>query len=225
MSANMKNFRCLLLSASLLPLCCPVHALQAADQPADAEQVSEDMISNVDVLIGQITAKLESDKPVTQADLDSVFNDSFFSRSDDPIRDIELVQERVKAKLTDRQKQFDASYGAWISSRIYASDLNPEVLSDPDHVTVSLKIPQAVEDTIRINVDRGRVKLNYEQKEAGHAEKYGVSAPPVTVRRQRVMQLPEGANPAKYKVLASAGKVSIVFDRLNKGTDKPEASK
>jgi len=40
-----------------------------------------------------------------------------------------------------------------------------------------------------------------------------------------VLAVPKGANPARYKVSAYKGGVSIIFDRLKKGKKRTEASK
>ena len=197
-------------------------AARAGDQPAenvDAEQLSRDMIKNLDALIGQISNKLESDRPVTSKDLDSVFPDSSFSNSDDPIRDIELAQKRINEKLgSQNNKKFNDSYGKWASRKLSAADLKPEVVSDDDYVTVNLKTPQDAEEAMKVDVAGSRIKMNYEQQETRPQLQpdgsMGQSS--FTRRRQRVMSVPKGANPASYKVKTGKGTVSIIFDRLKK---------
>jgi len=197
-------------------------AARAGDQPAgnvDAEQLSKDMIKNLDSLIGQISNKLESDKPVTSQDLDSMFPESFFTDSDDPIRDIELAQKRINEKLGSRNsKKFNDSCGKWASKKLSAADLKPEVVSDEDFVTVNLKTPQDAEESMKVNVAGSRIKMNYEQRETRQQlQPDGSMAPSAfTRRRQRIMAVPKGANPASYKVKAGKGTVSIIFDRLKK---------
>lgn len=197
-------------------------AARAGDQPADnvdAEQLSKDMIKNLDSLIGQISNKLESDKPVTSKDLDSVFPDTFFANSDDPIRDIELAQKRINEKLGSRDsKKFNDSYGKWASKKLSAADLKPEVVSDEDFVTVNLKTPEEAADSMKIDIAGNSIKMNYEQRETRQQlQPDGSMAPSsFTRRRRRVIAVPKGANPASYRVKSAKGTVSIIFDRLKK---------
>jgi HSP20 family molecular chaperone IbpA len=177
------------------------------------------MIKNLDTLIVQITDKLESNKPVTSKDLDSVFPDSFFSNSEDPIRDIELAQKRIDEKLGNRNSnKFNDSYGKWAAKKLSAADLKPEVVSDEDHVTVNLKTPEDAKESMKVDVAGSRIKMNYEQQETRQQLQPDGSTAPAsfTRRRQRIMAVPKGANPASYKVKAGKGTVSIIFDRLKK---------
>lgn len=198
---------------------CPASRAGEADAAADSEQLSQDMIKNLDTLIGQISNKLESDRPVTSKDLDAIFPDSFFAGSDDPIRDIELAQKRIDAKLGgESSKKFNDSYGKWASKKLSAADLKPKVVSDEEHVTVNLSTPKDAEESMKVDVAGGRIKMNYEQQETRqHLQPDGsMTSSAFTRRRQRVMQVPKGADPASYKVKAGKGTVSIIFDRLKK---------
>jgi hypothetical protein len=60
--------------------------------------------------------------------------------------------------------------------------------------------------------------MNYEQQETRQQlQPDGSMAPAAfTRRRQRIMAVPKGANPASYKVKTDKGTVSIIFDRLKK---------
>lgn len=210
----------------LLTLACPSRAGDQPEQAVDAEQLSQDMIKNIDGLIGQINGKLQSDKPVTEEDFDSIFGESFFSGSQDPIRDIELAQKRINDKL-GAHKQVSDSYGKWMQKKLSAADLNPEVVPDDEHITVNLKTPENAADSMKINIADSRIKLNYAQVETRQELKSDgtVESASFTRRRSRVLAVPRGANPAKYKVNSHKGGVSIVFDRLKKAKKNAGASK
>jgi len=201
-------------------------AAAATDAGPDPEQLSQDLIKNVDSWIGRINTKLQSDKPVGSEDFDSFFDDSFFSGSDDPIRDIELVQKKINSKLGKKQKNFDASYGKWVSDKMSAADLSPELISDDEHITVNLKNPQPESGSMKVKVDGKRIKINYsrEEKRQKAGPDGGLSSSSFTKRYQRIMAVPKGANPDKYQVRASKGLLSIIFDRT-KGGKHTEASK
>ena len=195
-------------------------------QDADSEQLSQDMITAVDSWLGQINSTQQPDKQVSPEDFDSIFDDSFFSGSEDPIREIELAQKKMNLKLGPKQKDFDASYGKWLSDKMSPADLDPEVVSGRKHITVNLKNPPADSGSMKVKTDMKRIKINYvrEGKRQVTNPDGSVSTSSVMKRKQCVMAVPKDANPAKYKVRASKGSVSIIFDRLKKG-DRTEASK
>lgn len=215
-------FPCLAILISLTAAPAPA----ARDEAADPEQLSQDLIKNVDGWIGQINTKLQSDKPVGSEDFDSFFNDSFFSGSDDPIRDIELVQKKINSKLGEKQKNFDASYGKWVSDKMSAADLSPEVVSDDKHITVNLKNQQGQSGSMKVKVDGKRIKISYLRKEKRQKTNPDGSLSPSSFmkRNQRIMAVPAGADPDRYKVRSSKSSVSVIFDRT-KGGKHTEASK
>jgi len=218
--------RYLLSVALLLAFASPSRAENQPDQAVDAEQLSQDLIKNIDGWIGQVNGKLQSEKPVTDADLDSIFGDSILEGSEDPVRDMELAQKRINAKLGDH-KQLNDTYGKWMKKRLSPADLSPEVVPDEDHITVKLKTPESAADSMKINIDHSRIKLNYAQQETRQDLKSDgtVENSTFTRRRSRVLAVPRGANPASYKVSSYKGGVSIIFDRLKKGRKNTEASK
>lgn len=211
--------------AFLLFLSAPA-ARAEQEAAADSEELGQDLIKNIDAWLGQVNGKLQSDKPVSAEDLDSIFNESFFSASEDPIKDLELAQKKIGAKLGEKRKDFDASYGKWVSGKLSPADLNPAVVSDDEHITVNLRNPQAGSGSMKVKIDGRRIKINYareEQRQVTNSDG-SVSSSSFTKRSQRVMAVPEGADPDKYRVRAYKGAVSIIFDR-KKGKKNTEASK
>ena len=219
----MSNSSCVL--AFLLFLPAPA-ARAEGEAAADSEELGQDLIKNIDAWIGQVNGKLQSDKPVSAEDFDSIFNESFFSASEDPIKDLELAQKKIGPKLGEKQKDFDASYGKWVSGKLSPADLNPEVVSDDEHITVKLMNPQADSGSMKVKIDARRIKINYAREEKRQVTNPdgSVSSSSFTKRNQRVMAVPKGADPDKYRVRASKGSVSIIFDR-KKGKKNTEASK
>ena len=221
--------RYLLVLSVFLSVSAPSFAEDAAEPAADSEQLSKDLLKNVDDWIGQVNTKLQSDKPVTSEDFDSVFNEAFFSGSEDPIRDIELAQKRINEKLGVANKSIDAPYNKWVQKKLSAADLSPQVVSDEDHVTLNLKTPESAADSMKITIDKSRIKLNYNKRETRQdlQPDGSVTSSSFMRRNQRMMAVPKGANTAKYKIKTSKGTVSIIFDRLrkNRRASRQEASK
>lgn len=213
------------LLAALLAF-CPAARAQETAQP-DAEQIGQDMIKNLDSLIGRIADKLESDKPVTGDDFDSIFGDSFFSSSSDPIGDLEKVQSRVNARLGDKKGKFEEPYSKWMGGKMSAADLKPEVVRDDEHVTVNLDAPRDAAEAMKVDIAGNLIKMSYSRQESRRVTNPdgSVSSSSFTRTQRRAMPVPKGANPARYRVSAEGGKVSIIFDKFKKGSKKTEAAK
>ncbi|MDO8805400.1 MAG: hypothetical protein Q7R35_13340 [Elusimicrobiota bacterium] len=210
----------LLLSLTAAP------ATAGQETDADSERLSQDLITAVDSWLGRINNAQQPDKQVSPVDFDSIFDDSFFSGSDDPIRDIELVQKKMNLKLGPKQKDFDASYGKWVADKMSPADLSPEVSSDRKHITVNLMNPPAESGSLKVKTDTKRIKIDYlrEEKRQVTNPDGSISTSSVMKRKQCVMAVPKDADPAKYKVRVSKGSASIIFDRLKKAR-RTEVSK
>ncbi len=204
----------------------PAAAQDAAEGGADAERLSRDMISDVDGWIGRVNEKIQSDKPVTDEDFDSVFGESFFSESPDPERDIELARERMSEKLGDH-KQFNDSYGKWVERKLSPADLDPEVVRGRRHIAVNLKTPGLPPESLKVTVARGRIRVSYPQTMTRRdLQPDGtVKTSSSTFRRYHAMEVPAEADPARYQLRQRKGGVSVIFDRLKKGRKSTEATK
>ncbi len=220
----MRTFR--VTAALLAALAAAPLAAQENSQP-DAEQIGQDMIKNLDAMIGRIADKLESDKPVTGADFDSIFGESFFTSSQDPIGDLEKVQSRVNARLGDKKAKFEEPYSKWVGGKMSAADLKPEVVRDDEHVTVNLDAPRDAAEAMKVDIAGNLIKMSYTRQEnRSVANPDGsVSSSSFARTQRRAMAVPKGANPASYRVAAEGGRVSIIFDRIRKGKTKTEAAK
>ncbi len=185
-----------------------------------------DVISGVDGMIGKLNERLDSDKPLTPGDLDTVFDEAFFSASDDPVRDMDAVSSKVSAKLADKER-FDKPYASWADAKLYPAEFSPAVSSDAAHITVTLTEPASTVGEVQVNVARGRIRIYYERQEVSSASSAdgGESYASAARGQHRAMPVPKGANPAKHKVLKDDGTISVIFDRLKKGGKQTEASK
>lgn len=171
-----------------------------------------DVISGVDGMIGKLNERLDSDKPLTPGDLDTVFDEAFFSASDDPVRDMDAVSSKVSAKLADKER-FDKPYASWADAKLYPAEFSPAVSSDAAHVTVTLTEPADAVGEPQVNVARGRIKIYYERKTAEAVK-----------GQHRAMPVPKGADQARYELKREDRIIAIVFARLKKA-GRTEASK
>ncbi len=191
----------LFLSASPAPA--------AQEEAADAGQPGQDLIKNVDSWLGRMNEKLRSDEPVESGDFDSLFGESFFSDTEDPLENIELAREKLEPKLGPKRKDFDK----WVDGKLSPADLKPEVVPGERHITVKFTLPPGC-GPVKVKMDPRRIKLYFAGGKKGGPKK----------RSQRVMPVPEGADPDKYRVKSGKGTLSIIFSR-RKGSEHMEASK
>jgi hypothetical protein len=205
------------LFAALLFLgALPAGAVEVSTAAPDAEQLSHDMISDVDGWLGRLNDKLQSDRPVTEEDFDSLFGDSFLSGSEDPAADIERAEDRLNEKLGGN-RQVSETYDRWLEKKLPAAGLEPQVVDGPRHIAVNFKTPGNPRGPVKATVRRGRITISYALAAPG-----GKAVP---ARRHAVMAVPAEADPGKYQIRRRKGGVSVIFDRLANGKKKTEATK
>lgn len=206
---------CLLFAAPRLAA-----AGEPQDKPVDAEQLSQDMIKNVDGWLGTLNDKLQSDKPITDEDFDSLFGEGFLSGSEDPAKDMDLAEDRLHERSGGDRRVID-TYGKWLERKLPPAELAPRVLRGRRHITVTFKTPANSAGLEKVAVRRGRIAVTYKPA-AAPAGQESAAAP---ARRHAVMAVPADADPGKYRISPGKDGVSVIFDRLRKGKNKTEATK
>jgi len=199
------------------PLTLPAFAGEPAPAADASEKLAQDLSTGIDGWLNQITAKLNSNKPVTPADFDAVFNDNFFSNSAAPFKDIELLEKKVNDRLEGQKKQFGNSYRQWVADRLEVNDLEPDIINGEDTVALDFKTPQAQSDSVKIDINKARIKMVYAVKDEREIKKPNGSYMKTSFlkRREKIIALPAEVNPAKYKVEQAPGRVRIIFNKLN----------
>lgn len=214
----------ILLTIFSLTLLAPLAAAQAKPVPrqadktaADPEQVSEKMIKDVDDWLGRLDARLEAGKPVLPRDFDSFFGDSFFENSDDPARDMRAAQKRISDKLGNKAGVSDA-YGRWMTEKLSPADLSPRILTGLKNITVTFTAPENAEGRLKASVAGELIKISYASRVTRTAKSSrGTETAESFIRKQqRVMPVPEGADPGRYSMEPSRNGIEIIFDRLKK---------
>ncbi|MCX5786748.1 MAG: hypothetical protein NTX59_13790 [Elusimicrobia bacterium] len=199
-----------------MPSALPAFAEEPATETNASEKLDQDLSASIDGWLGQITAKLNSDKAVTPADFDAMFNDDFFSNSSTPFKDIELLEKKVNDRLENQKKQFGNSYHKWVADRLEVNDLEPDIINGEDTVALDFKTPQAQNDSIKIDINKARIKMAYAAKDEQEIKRPDGTYMKTSFlkRHEKIMALPAGVNPAKYKVEQAPGRVRIIFNKL-----------
>jgi len=210
-------FFCAVFSVFLfMPSALPAFAGEPAPAADASEKPGQDLSTSIDGWINRITAKLNSNKPVTPADFDAVFNDNFFSNSAAPFKDLELLEKKVNDRLEGQKRQFGNFYRQWMADRFEVTDLEPDIINGEDTVALDFKTPQAQDDSIRIDINKARVKMAYAVKDEREIKRPDGSYMKTSFlkRREKIIAIPAGVNPAKYKVEQAPGRVRIIFNKL-----------
>jgi hypothetical protein len=201
-------------------------AQQNAPDPNASEELSRQTLGDIEALIAQVQGKLNSSKPMTPKDLDAVFNDKFFSGTGDPFAKLEQVQKQMSGLQGPGKGKFDDLYQAWASERLDTQDLEPETREEGSQVIVDFKAPEGSGSSLDLNINKNRIKMNYAVKDIReHKRADGTTYTTSFFKRNsKIMSLPKGVNPARYKVEKSDRGVRVIFQKA-RTANKAEASK
>lgn len=148
---------------------------------------------------------------------DELFDDDFFSRRFDPFAEIEQFQSRFSPLLKEEQRSlFGRSWGEWFENRMGLGDLDPVVEDRGDKIVVSLKIPGAEDASLNVRINRDRIRISYDAKavEEKKDESGKVVGRSESVRHfEKILPVPEGADPDTGRLERSKGAVEIIFDK------------
>ena len=201
-------------------------AQQNAPAAGDSEELGGQMLGDMNALVGQLMQKLNSSKPLTSKDLDSVFNDKFFSGDDDPFAALDQLEKKMGEQAGPAKTQFGESYKKWVSERLDAQDLEPVTLDEAGRIVMDFKTPPGAGGSLDLNINKSRIMMKYASKDVRDLKRS--DGTPYTTsfikRHTKIISLPKGADPAKYKVEKNGQGIRIIFQKKN-GGNKAEASK
>ena len=217
-------------SALLIALAClslpAARAQQSASGTADSEELGGQMLGDIDALVGQVMQKLNSSKPLTSKDLDSVFNDKFFSGDGDPFATLEQLEKKMGEQTGPVKAQFGESYKKWAAERLDAQDLEPVTRDAGSEIVMDFKAPPGAEGSLNLDINKSRIMMKYASKDVRELKRS--DGTPYTTsfikRHVKLISLPKGADPARYKVAKNGQGLRITFKKKS-GGNKAEASK
>ncbi len=218
------------LSAVLTILACLsipyAHAQQGPAAPGGSEELGGQTLGDIDALVGQLIQKLNSSKPLTANDLDSVFNDKFFSADGDPFATLEQLEKKMGEQAGPVKAQFGESYKKWASERLDAQDLEPVTRDESGRIVMDFKAPRGAGNSLNLDINKSRIMMKYASKDTRDLKRSDGTAYTTSFIKHhvKIISLPKGADPARYKVEKNGQGVRIIFQKKN-GGNKAEASK
>lgn len=194
-------------------LCVPARA-QKAEEPARAETTAGAAGPAMDEVISAVRSRMRAQRRVSPADFDRFFDDGFFKNSRRPFDEIRSFEQRLDETFRGESAQIRSSYSRWAAERLEEGPLRPSVEPGTGTIAVALRSPRLNKGSLNLDINRGRIKMSYQAP----AKLQPPGRPPARPKRyDKIMPIPEGADPDRYSIEPRPDGLLIIFDRLAPG--------
>ncbi|MDT8286345.1 MAG: hypothetical protein RQ748_04470 [Elusimicrobiales bacterium] len=194
-------------------LCSPAAAQKDRD-PSSEEMTAKAAGPAMDAVMSAVRSRIRTRRRVSPADFDRIFDDGFFKNSRRPFEDIRSFEQRLEEVFRGESAQIRGSYRRWASERLEEGPLRPSVEPGERTITVALRSPQLNKGSLTLDINRGRIKMSYRTP----AKLQPPGRPPARSKRyDKIMPIPEGADPDRYRIDPRPDGLLIIFDRLKPG--------
>ncbi len=117
-------------------------------------------------LLDKLKEKLNKDNSSTRDVFEKFFDDNFFARSNDPFKEIEEWRKKLHKNFgQDNWAFFDQSWGNWYNDKFDASDIHISTEEKADKIVMRFKISGLENNTLNIDIDNKRIRLECDIKE------------------------------------------------------------
>ena len=153
--------------------------------------------------------------PVPFRRFDDLFNDDFFGRRFDPFSEIASFQKRMAPYLSDDQRSvLGQSWKDWFHARMDLAEIRPDIKSTDKELVVSFRIPGLAGESLNVDVNDDRIRIAYdsktvEEKKSAQGSYRGES----TRHFEKIMPVPEDADPKKNRIAHEGNLVKIIFEK------------
>lgn len=194
-------------------LCVPVRAQKLKAPPCD-EATAREMTRSMNAIANRIRGRMQTRKRLSTLDFDQIFDATVFKGSSRPFEDIRSFEQRLDETFRGESAQIRSSYNRWASERLEEGPLRPSVEPGEGTITVALRSPALAKGSLNLDINRGRIKMSYQTP----VRLQPPGRPPARSKRyDKIMPIPEGADPDKYRIEPQADGLLIIFDRVKYG--------
>lgn len=169
----------------------------------------------------RVQKDLEAGRPVPPARFDELFDDAFFGTRADPFALIDGFDEHFRPLLDDRDRSsFGRSWRDWRNDRMGLGAVKSRVEQKDDSVVLVFDVPGLDADSVKVDVTRGGVRLVYDAftvEKKTDATGRVVARSESSSRFEKVVPVPPGADPEKYRVEKKGKTIRLVFERRGSG--------
>jgi hypothetical protein len=196
-----------------LLLFSPARAQKTKD-PSCEETTARVVGPAMDAVMSAVRSRIRAQRRVSPADFDRIFDDGFFNNSRRPFEDIRSFEQRLDETFRGESAQIRGSYRRWASERLEEGPLRPSVEPGEKTITVALRSHQLNKGSLNLDINRGRIKMSYQTP----AKLQPPGLPPARSKRyDKILPIPEGADPDRYRIEPRPDGLMIIFDRLKPG--------
>ena len=211
-------------AVGLLSAACASQAyyIHSRNKEEKANPAVDAIVREQDRWIAQARKNMLGRASVPFRQFDDLFNDDFFGRRFDPFAEIESFQKRMAPLLSDDQRSvFGQSWKDWVHDRMDLAEIRPETKATDKEVVVSLKIPSLTGESLNVDVNDDRIRIAYDAKTVEKKKGAQGSYRNESVRHfEKIMPVPEDANPKKNRVVHEENLIKIIFERRQRPSGK-----
>lgn len=170
-----------------------------------------------DKWIEEARKSLSKGAPIPFQRFDELFDDDFFGRRFDPFGEIDSFHKKLNPLLSDKERSvFRRSWNDWIRERMEIGEIRPEVKTTDKEVVLTLKVPGREGEAFNVDVNGDRIRVAYDAAvvQDKKDEKTGATVKSEAVQHvEKVIPIPEGADPEKHRIVREGDKVKIIFEK------------
>lgn len=173
-------------AVGLLSVACAAQAcyIHTQNKTEKANPGINDIFREQDKWIRKARKKMLGSAPVPFRQFDDLFNDDFFGRRFDPFEEMDFAEIESESKITANE------------------------------VIVSLKIPGLKGESLNVDINDDRIRVAYDAKSVEEKKSSQGAYRSESVRRfEKIMPVPEEADPRKNRVVHEGNLIKIIFDR------------
>lgn len=201
----------------LLSAVCAAQAyhIRSQDKSDDAKPGVEEIFREQDKWFSQARKRMLGGAPAPYQRFDDLFDDDFFGRRFDPFAEIEGFQKKMDPFLSEEQRSvFRQSWEEWTHDRMGLAEIRPEVKTTGNEVIVVFKIPGLKGESLRIDVNDDRIRLAYDARSVDEKKNsQGTYRAESNRHFEKVMPIPEGADPKTSRIAHEGDAVKITFEK------------
>jgi HSP20 family molecular chaperone IbpA len=158
-----------------------------------------------------VTARSRTERGPEERDFDRLFGDDFFRHRLDPFAEIDKVRQEMEHGLEGRNRVlFGTSFKNWFEKRIDLTGITSKVEDQGKTVAVTFGIPGLDTDSVKLDVNADRIRLSYG---ARRTEKEGNATAEAFGSFDKIIPLPDGADPTGFTVKKGKDEPTVVFKK------------
>ncbi len=145
-------------------------------------------------------------------DFDQLFGDDFFRQRFDPFAEIDRARRGLEKGFAGSERAlFNSSFQDWFSKRMDLAGITTKIAEQGKDLTVTFGIPGLKENSVKLDVNSNRIRFRYDTSKDVKKDGSDVET---TESVEKVLPLPDGADPNGFEVRKGKDEITVVFHRI-----------